>query len=100
MLDLVDLASFRACSEGRRGAARASLAGPSHAVDEILGSIGQVVIHDVSDAFHMNAARRDIRRHQNTMMALLKRSKSLVALALRAVAMQVANRHAVGRQPL
>src|SRR5579863_2439975 len=59
----------------------------SHAVDEILRIIRQIVIDDVRDVLHVNAARGHIGGHQDAIAALLESCECRVALGLRAVAM-------------
>src|SRR6266568_2683562 len=54
--------------------------GAANAVHVILGMLRKVVIHDVGDAIHVNAARRDVRRYQNANRAafeIFERSQPL-----------------------
>ena len=65
---------------------RPGAAGAAHAVDEVLGRLRQVVIHDVRDAFDVDAARGDVGRDQHAVVPVLEALERLVALALAAVA--------------
>ena len=56
-------------------------------MDEVFRDLGQIVVDDVRDVLHVNAARRQVGRHQNAKAPLLKSSQGRGALGLRAVAM-------------
>src|SRR5437879_473997 len=68
-------------------AVSAVASGSPNAVDKILGYFGQIVVDDVRDVLYVNAARSEIRRHQDAEAALLEPGQSRGALRLRAVAM-------------
>src|SRR5256885_1033165 len=62
-------------SNGQRASSAAD------AVHVILGMLGKVVIYNMRDAIHVNAARRDVRRDQNPnrpVFEILERSQPLV----------------------
>ena len=48
---------------------------------------GKIVVDDVRDVLHVNAARGDVRGNQDAVAPLLKSGEGRVALRLRAVAM-------------
>ena len=61
-------------------------------MDEILSHLGQVVVDDVGDVVHVQAARGDVRGDQHLITAFLKSAQGRVALRLRAVAVNHARR--------
>src|SRR5437763_12638602 len=63
-------------------------------MDEVLRRLRQIVIHDMRDAVYVNASRRDIGRDHHAIMPLLEAVQRLVALALRAVAVDARRLHA------
>ena len=62
--------------------------GAADAMDIIFRVHWKIVIYDVRDAVHVNAARRDVRRHQYTYDAVLEIFQRAQSLALRTVGMQ------------
>src|SRR5262249_40917464 len=80
-----NIAAFAARGEGRCRTAGSGAAGAAHAVDEVLGNLRKVVVHDVSDIIDVNAAGGNVGCHQNPVIPLLESSQRLIALALRAV---------------
>ena len=60
--------------------------GASDAVDEVLRDLGQVVVDDVGDVLHVNAAGGQVGRDQNAVASLLESGQGGGALRLRAVA--------------
>ena len=58
---------------------------PSDAMDVILRVHREIVVHHVRDAVHVNAARRDVRRHEHAHRTGLEILQRLEALVLRAV---------------
>jgi hypothetical protein len=98
-----DLRYFRALgargkSGGGSGGAGAS--GAANAVNEVLRDLREIVVHHVSDAFHVNAARGDIGGHQYPIIAVLKAAQRLGALALAAVAVDGRGLQTLARQLL
>ncbi len=72
--------------EGVTGAFGA--AGAPDAVDVIVGGGGHIVIDDVRDAFHIQAAGGDVGGNHHLVMAALEASQRRLALTLRTVAVQ------------
>ena len=64
-------------------------------MNEILGHLGQIVVHDVRDSFDVNAARRNIGGDQHAVLAALESGERARALALRTAAMDTGDLHAV-----
>src|SRR5580700_8605566 len=67
--------NFRALFAREHGGSDAFAAvasGAADAVNKILGDVGQIVVDDVRDVLHMNAARCDVRGDENFHAALLK----------------------------
>lgn len=85
-LDAADVGAFRARAKSGGNAAHAGTAGASDAMDEILGNLGQVKVHDMGDAVDVNATGRDIGSYEDSVLPLLESTKGPVALALGAVA--------------
>ena len=61
---------------------------PSDAMDVGIGSVGHVVVDDVRDAFNIEAARRDVGSDHDVEVSLFETVQSLLALSLRAIAVQ------------
>ena len=61
--------------------------GAADAVDVILGLHRKIIIHDVRNPVHVNAARRDIRRDQHADRAGFEIFQRLEPLVLRTVGM-------------
>ena len=97
-LDVGDIRTLGARSEGRSRSARARASSAADAVNEILRNLRKIVIHHVGDAFYVNAARGDVGRHQNAIVAVLEATQRLGALVLAAVAVDGGGLHAVARQ--
>src|SRR5712692_4284868 len=85
-LDVRNVRALRACGESRRCPAGARASRAAHPVDEVLRDLRQIVIHSVSDAFHVDPARGDVSGHQDPIISLLEFAQRLVALVLAAVA--------------
>jgi hypothetical protein len=60
-----------------RSAPFAGASGAANAVNEIL-RLGQVVVDDVRDILHVNAARSDVGRHQDAVASLLESGQGCV----------------------
>src|ERR1035438_9757740 len=73
-------------AEGRRRTPGAHPSGASHAMDEVFGHLRKIVVHDVRDAFDVDAARGHIGGHQNAVVSILEALQGLDALILAAVA--------------
>ncbi len=57
-------------------------------MDVGVGGVGHVVVDDVRDVFHVEAARRDVGGDHDVVYAFLEASERGLALSLRAVAVQ------------
>ena len=86
-LELQQLRPLFAAEERGSDSALARAACAAHAVDEVLRDFRQIVVDDVRDVLHVNAASRDVRGHQDAVASLLKAGESRGSLGLRAVAM-------------
>ena len=80
-----DSVSFIACSTST-----------TNAVDVIFGHVGQVKVDDVRQLINVNAARRDIRRDEDTHRSVLEGSDGPVALTLALVAVDCAHLQTTG----
>src|SRR5829696_891028 len=69
--------------DGAAGLARAPRA--ADAVDVVLGRLGHVVVDDVRDRLHVDAARRDVGGDEHARRAVLEAAQRGLALGLRAV---------------
>ncbi len=96
----MDLAALGPRAERGRGSTGAGAARSSHAVDEVLGYVGQIVVHHVGNPFHVNASGGDVGGHQNAILAFLEPAQRLVALALGAVAVNARGLHAAAGELL
>ena len=97
-LDFADFGTLGPRAEGGGDAAGPGAAGASHAVDEVLGHLREIVVHDVGDAFDVNAAGGHIGGHQDAIPAVLESVQGLVALVLRAAAVNAGGLHAGAHQ--
>ena len=84
-LDLADFAALALRAEGGSGTAKPGAAGAAHAVDEIFGQRGQIVIDDVRNALDVQSAGGHVGGYENAVIAFLESAQGLVALRLRAV---------------
>src|SRR5690606_5116549 len=87
--DLLDVAQQLHLVAGHEADRRAVGAGAGRAADAV--DIGfrherQLKVHDVRDAVHVDAAGRDVRRHQHAQLALLEGVERALALRLALVA--------------
>src|SRR5690606_5079510 len=71
LLDTTDLMALGMGSQGERQAGPAGTTGTTDAVDVILGLHGQVEVHDVTDALHIDAAGGHVRGNQHLNLATL-----------------------------
>ncbi|CFE00772.1 Uncharacterised protein [Bordetella pertussis] len=103
LLDVEQIALFVGGEQGDRLARRAGAAGAADPVDIVFGVVRQVVVDDAGHAGHVQAARRDVGRHQHFQIAGLERLERLHAVALGLVAVDRLGLHAVtlelARQP-
>src|SRR5258706_4125744 len=76
----------------------AGASGSADAVDKILGYFRQIVVDDVSDVLHVNAARGEIGGNQDAVTSPLKSSQGCGALRLRAVTVDHCGMDAVAVQ--
>jgi len=85
-LDVRNVGAFGRSRKRRSAAECGHASRAANPVDEVLSHLRQIVIDHVRDPFHMNPARRHIRGYQDPVIALLESAQRLVALILRAVA--------------
>ena len=69
--------------ESRSKALRAHSPGSSHAMDEVLGDVRQIVVDDLGYIVHVNSARGQIGRHEDADTPLLESGQGRGALRLR-----------------
>jgi hypothetical protein len=55
-------------------------------MDEVLGNLWKIIVHDVRDAVDMDTTRGYIGRYQNAILAVLKSAECLIPLTLTAAA--------------
>ena len=94
-LDVAQVGALLGIAERDRDAAPAGPRGPSDPVDVALGDVRQVVVDHVRDALDVDAARRDVGRHQHAASAGLEALERAGAGGLGLVAMD-----GVGRDPI
>src|ERR1022692_1100994 len=97
-LDVRNIRTLGARGEGRSRSAGARASRAADAVNEVLRNLRRIVVHDVRDAFHVNAALRNVGRPQDTIVAVLEAAERLGALVLAAVAMDGRGLYAVARE--
>jgi len=68
------------------GAALARAGRTADAVDVVLGRAGNVIVDDMGNAVDVNAASHDVRRHEHARVTALEALEGLLALGLRAIA--------------
>lgn len=71
-----------------------------HAMYEILGLLGQIIVHDVRDMRHVDAERGHVGRHQHAARAFGKALQRRYPMRLRAVAVDARRRVALMAEPL
>ena len=90
--------------EGRRLALSAGAAGAAHAMDKIFCHLRQVIVDDVRNVIHVNAAGSHVGSDKQPRASALEIRQRRGALRLRAVAMDHAGRPSPAlqllRQPL
>ena len=86
-LELEEIRALFAKKEGGSNAAFTSAAGTANAMDEVFGDIGKIVIDDVGDVLHVDAASSDVGGDEDTILPALETSEGRGPLRLRAVAM-------------
>ena len=79
------------CADARPGAA--------YAMDKVLGHLGHVEVDYVRHVGHIDAASGNVGGHQHAVTPLGEAAQGLVALGLRAVAVNLRRRVAGARQP-
>ena len=84
--DPANLVTLFACCKSGSGAFSARAACAANTVDEVLRHLRQVVEHDVRNAIDVNTARRHIGCDQHAIVIFLEALQRLVALCLRAAA--------------
>src|SRR5439155_21850679 len=99
-LDERDIAALGAGAERGRGTARSRAARAPDAVDEVLRRLRQIVVDDVRDAFHVDAARGHVGGDEHAIVAVLEALERLYSLALTAIAVDGGALHALRPQAL
>ena len=89
-----DFAAFATRTEGGGSAPSAGASGAPHSVNEVLGHLRKIVIHNMGDAFDVDTAGGYIGGHQDTVLAVLESVQGLVTLVLCAAAMDASGLHA------
>jgi len=67
-------------------------------MNEVLRNLREIVIHDVRDAVHVDAAGRHVGGDQHAIVSVLEPTEGLVALILAAVAVNGCSLHTLNRQ--
>jgi hypothetical protein len=80
--------------KGGSYAVRRGAAGAAYAMNKVFGNLGHVEVDHVRHVGHVDAARGNVSGDQHAMMALGEAAQRLVALGLRAVAMNLRRRMA------
>ena len=88
-LDLAQIVALFRSGECGSDSSCGSAAGAAHAMHKILGNFGQIEVDYVCDVGHVEAARGDIRGDEHAVPTLREVAESLVALRLRAVAVNL-----------
>src|SRR5690348_4505751 len=96
-LDVRNVRALGARGESGRRAVSACAPRAANAVNEILGGLRKIVIHDVRDPFDVNPAGCDVGRHQNPIVSVLEPAQRLAALVLAAVAVDCRGLYATAR---
>src|SRR6266481_391810 len=99
-LDGLDLEGARLVGEADRFAGGAGARGAPDPVNVVLRVLGHVPVDDVGHSFDVQAARGDVRRHENGQLAVLEVVQDLEPLLLLHVAGQRLGLPAVARQPV
>ncbi len=86
LLDVAQIGPLLAVAERDRHALRAGARSAADAVHVALRNVRKVVVDDMADAIDIDAARRDVGRHQRAHLAGAERRQHALALALRLVA--------------
>ena len=69
-------------------------------MDEVLGMVGQIVVDDVRDVLHIDAARSNIGRHQHLESASVEAGERARSLRLGAIAVNHGRGETVAHQAL
>ncbi len=79
--------------EGERVAGRLGPGGPADAVDVVVRDVRHVEVHDVRELLDVDAARGDVGRHEDAVLAALEAGERLGPLRLGAVPVDPLARH-------
>src|ERR1019366_7428002 len=79
-LDLAEVRLLVGCDEREGVARQLSARRAAHAMDVVLGHVRDVEVHDVREGLHVDAAGRDVRRHEDLEPSLLEARERLRAL--------------------
>jgi hypothetical protein len=94
-LELHQVRALLTAEERGGDTASTSATGAANAVNEVLGDFGQVVIDDLRDVLHVDAARSDVSGNKDANATLLKTGERCVALRLRTIAVNHGNVEAI-----
>src|ERR1700676_4132496 len=86
-LELHQLRPLFPAEERGSDSALSGAACAAHAMDEVFRDFRKIVVNDVCNILHVNAAGREVRGNQDAVASLLKARESRGSLGLRAVAM-------------
>ena len=84
--------------ESRVDAESAGARSAAYAMHKIFCQLGQVIVDDVGDVIHMNAARGDVGGDQHSRTPLLEVAQRRVPLGLAAVAVNHAGIESIANQ--
>ena len=84
--------------ESRGDAESAGARSAAHAMHKIFCQLRQVIVDDVGDVIHVNAARGDVGGDQHSRASLLEVAQRCVALGLAAVAVNHAGIKSIANQ--
>ena len=80
--DVLEVGFFLARDEGKGLARLFRARGASHAVDIVLGRHRHIEVHDVAEFLDVDPARRDVRRNEHAIGAVLEPRERVSALRL------------------
>jgi hypothetical protein len=86
------IAAFGCGSEGRSYAFAGSSAGTANAMDKVFSYLRNVVVNDMRNMLHIDAARSYVGSNEDAMTAFGEALQGLIALRLRAVAVNLRGR--------
>src|ERR1039458_7858735 len=88
-LDLTQVAALGGPCKRRSHTVSRSTARTAHAVNKIFSHLGQIVVNNMRNVGHVDAASRNVGRNQYTMAALSEAAQSGVPLCLGTIAVNL-----------